>query len=78
MSFHWNAEVNSASWHGADLTFRAETDAGEVRYLIRAHRLRGAAQRTSVEALSLNLPLLRETLVRLATGARPGQTLTLD
>lgn len=77
MNWEWAADLNSTSWEGKDLKFHAKTEAGDNEYIIRAHRLRDVAQRTSAEALSLNLPLLRSALAKLARGARPGQTLTL-
>ena len=78
MDSEWRADLDSASWDGRDLRFRAMSEAGENEYIIRGERLRNVAQRTGPEALTSNLPWLRSLLIRLARGARPGQTLTLN
>ncbi|RYE99474.1 MAG: hypothetical protein EOO77_35480 [Oxalobacteraceae bacterium] len=77
MEADWRADLDSASWIGRDLKFRAVSEAGENEYIIPGERLRDVAQRTGPEALSLNLPLLRSVLISMSRGARPGQTLTL-
>ena len=78
MNEDWSADLDSSTWEGRDLKFSAASETGQNAYIIRAHRLRDVAQRTSAEALALNLPLLRPALVRLARHAQPGETLTLN
>lgn len=78
MPLAWQAEIDSATWEGRDLVFRAVTAEGELTYLIRASRLKEAAQRTGAEALLFNLPMLRNELIELAVRRRSSTLLTLQ
>ena len=59
----WTPNFASARWIGNDLAFNATTDAGIVRYVVRARRLRNIAQRTGAEALHSNILHLKSEML---------------
>lgn len=78
MMHDWRADLESSSWIGRDLTFRATCQDSENEYVVHSRHLRHVEQRTSAEVLSLNLPLLQDALARLGRAARQGEILILD